>query len=93
MTLMTLLCAPDPLRESGQLLRIDGFASGFVGLTLGDSSLAYPYAELYDRPIILQADREKKMILIWSAYANRAVCRNVSRELRGREKTLGQALA
>lgn len=68
--------------DEAHFLRDDDFV---VGLTMGDSTFAYPYAELFDRPIILQADREKKMILIWSAFANRAMACTISHELRGRD--------
>ena len=43
-----------------------------VGLTFGDDHFAYPYAALFSTPIVIQADHEKRMMLIWSAYANRA---------------------
>ncbi len=68
--------------DEAQFLRDDDFV---VGIRIGDTAFAYPYAELFDRPVIIQADREKKTVLIWSAYANRAVACNVSRELRGRD--------
>lgn len=56
-----------------------------VGLTFADQSYAYPFAALYNAPVVLQSDREKRMMLIWSAYANRAVAMTVDRQVRARE--------
>jgi hypothetical protein len=56
-----------------------------VGLRFGDSSYAYPYSTLYWTPVVIQADHEKKMMLMWSAFANRAVADSVSRDLKARD--------
>jgi hypothetical protein len=56
-----------------------------VGLTFGDKTYAYPYAQLYWSPVIVQSDHEKRMMLIWSAYANRALAFNIHHDLKPRE--------
>ena len=56
-----------------------------VGVTFGDNTYAYPYAQLYWTPVVVQADHEKRMMLIWSAYANRALAFTVHHDLKPRE--------
>jgi hypothetical protein len=56
-----------------------------VGLRFGDSTYAYPYAQLYDHPVVFQSDHDKRMILIWSAFANRAVAQTVTHEIKPRD--------
>ena len=56
-----------------------------VGLSFDNVHYAYPYAQLYSTPVVLQADHEKRIMLIWSAYANRAVAVNVGRDLHARD--------
>jgi hypothetical protein len=56
-----------------------------VGVRFADAAYAFPYSVLYNAPAIVLSDRERRMILIWSAFANRAVAFGVSRELRARD--------
>jgi hypothetical protein len=56
-----------------------------VGLRFADNSYAYPYAELYNNPVVLQSDHDKRMVLIWSAYANRAMAQTVTHEVKARD--------
>jgi hypothetical protein len=56
-----------------------------VGLHFGDSYFAYPYSILFDNPVILQSDHEKCMMLMWSAFANRAVGQTINRDVRARD--------
>ena len=56
-----------------------------VGLSFAGNDYAYPYATLYSSPVVIQADREKRMMLMWSAYANRAVAVTVARDVRARD--------
>ena len=56
-----------------------------VGLRFGDSTYAYPYSQLYDRPVVFQSDHDKRLMLIWSAFANRAVAQTVTHEIKPRE--------
>ena len=56
-----------------------------VGLTFNSVAYAYPYVVLYRAPVVFQSDHDQRMVLIWSAFANRAVAYNVTRELRPRD--------
>ncbi|HET6246679.1 MAG TPA: hypothetical protein VFE47_03190 [Tepidisphaeraceae bacterium] len=56
-----------------------------VGLSFGDDHYAYPYASLFSTPVVIQADHDKRMMLIWSAYANRALAVAIDQELKGRD--------
>ncbi len=56
-----------------------------VGLTFADQTFAYPYSALYSTPVIVHSDRERRLVLIWSAFANSAVATTVSRDIKGRE--------
>jgi hypothetical protein len=56
-----------------------------VGLGFQDDHYAYPYATLFHYPVVAQADHDKRMLLMWSPYANRAMAVNVERDLRARE--------
>ncbi|MBC8107464.1 MAG: DUF3179 domain-containing protein, partial [Anaerolineae bacterium] len=44
-----------------------------VGLTVGDTSFAYPYAALFRSPVVFQSEHERRIVLIWSPYANRVL--------------------
>ncbi|HXE53130.1 MAG TPA: DUF3179 domain-containing (seleno)protein [Tepidisphaeraceae bacterium] len=56
-----------------------------VGLKFGDSAYAYPYSCLYYNPVVIQSEHDRRMMLIWSAFANRAVAETVTRELKARD--------
>lgn len=56
-----------------------------VGVIFNDQPYAYPYAALWAAPVIVQSDRERRMLLIWSAYANAATPLEVSREMKARD--------
>lgn len=56
-----------------------------VGLRFGDNYYAYPYATLYTDPVIFQVDRGRRLLLVWNAFANRAVARVVDKDVRPRE--------
>jgi hypothetical protein len=55
-----------------------------VGLTFGDKAYAYPYAALYSTPVVIHAQHDKRILVMWSPTANRAVATTVKRELRAR---------
>jgi hypothetical protein len=56
-----------------------------VGVIFNEQPYAYPYAALFRTPIVVQSDREKRMVLIWSAFANAATPMEVSREVKARD--------
>jgi len=56
-----------------------------VGLTLDDEAYAFPYPVLFTTPGVIVQNREKKLMLIWSAYANRAVASTVELDVHARD--------
>jgi hypothetical protein len=56
-----------------------------VGVKFGDANYVYRYSTLFAAPVIIQADHDKRMILIWSAYANRALAMPIGHDLRARD--------
>jgi hypothetical protein len=56
-----------------------------VGITLGDQAYAYPYSQLYWTPVVVQTDRDVRVLIVWSAFANSCVATTVSRDIKGRE--------
>jgi len=56
-----------------------------VGLVFADVAYAYPYAALYADPVVIQSDHDQRMILFWSAFANRAQAFEIAHELKGRD--------
>ena len=56
-----------------------------VGVLFNEQAYAYPYAALYRTPVIVQSDRERRMALIWSAFANAATAIEVGREVKARD--------
>ena len=55
-----------------------------VGLTFGDKAYAYPYAALYSTPVVIHAQHDKRILVMWSPTANRALATTVKRDLRAR---------
>jgi hypothetical protein len=56
-----------------------------VGVLFNEQPYAYPYAAPYGAPVIVQSDRERRMLLIWSGCANAAAAMEVSRDLKARD--------
>ena len=55
-----------------------------VGLTFGERPYAYPYAALYSAPVVIHAQHDKRILVMWSPTANRALATTVKRDLRAR---------
>jgi hypothetical protein len=55
-----------------------------VGLTFGDKAYAYPYSALYSTPAVVHAQHDKRILVMWSPTANRAVATTITRALRAR---------
>jgi hypothetical protein len=53
-----------------------------VGVQWGDDAYAYPYDLLFSTPVILQSHHEQRFMLIWSAFANRALALRIDREIK-----------
>ncbi len=62
-----------------------GDADYVVGFEFQDEWFAYPFATLYHYPVVTQSDHDKRMLLMWSPYANRAMAVNIERDLRARD--------
>jgi hypothetical protein len=56
-----------------------------VGVSFAGEKLAFPYGALWTSPLVLHAVHDRRLILMWSPYANCATAYSVSRELRARE--------
>ena len=56
-----------------------------VGLTFDDQAFAYPYNVLFENPVVVHADPPHKLVLLWSAYANRAVALTTDWTVKPRE--------
>ena len=56
-----------------------------VGVRYGENYYAFPYRTLYYAPVIIQNERERRYMLMWSAFANRAVAWHVTRQIQPRE--------
>jgi hypothetical protein len=93
LTLFVHRFAPSRVHEFGMAVEDPPFVPGaqatglrpddyVVGLRLGDTWYAYPYAELFHAPVIVQPGRTERIVLMWSAYANRAVAMHASLEVR-----------
>ncbi len=56
-----------------------------VGLQFGETYYAYPYTILYTTPVVVQPDQSRRMMLLWSPFANRAVAYSIDRQIKTRE--------
>lgn len=70
-----------PAAVAGNFVGDDDFV---VGLTFQGKDYAYPYAALYWTPAVIHAQHDKRVLLMWSAPANRAVAMTVKREVKAR---------
>lgn len=62
--------------------KLDNEEEFVVGLLFNDTAYAFPYRSLYRTPVVQVTDREKRLIVIFSPYANSATALDVSREVR-----------
>jgi len=56
-----------------------------VGLHFEGTAYAYPYHAMYSSPVVFQFDHDKRMVLMWSAFANRAVAYHITHDLYARD--------
>ena len=56
-----------------------------VGVSYAGERFALPYAALYGAPVLVHAEHDKRLMVMWSPYANCATAYSVSRELRARD--------
>jgi hypothetical protein len=56
-----------------------------VGLIDGPDAVAYPYASLYSRPLVVRTDEAEPTLLMWSPFANCATAFRIDRSIRPNE--------
>ncbi len=56
-----------------------------VGLVADEQTYAFPYRQLFSHPVVVLQVREKQVVLMWNAFANRAVARSMGRQVVPRE--------
>jgi hypothetical protein len=56
-----------------------------VGVVFEKEAYAFPYRALYVRPMVVVTDYDKRMLLLWSAGANRATAWSIANDFRPRE--------
>jgi hypothetical protein len=56
-----------------------------VGVVFDDQAYALPYWALWNMPVVFITDYDKRMMVMWSAQANRATAYHVNREFKARD--------
>src|SRR5205823_11754338 len=56
-----------------------------LGLIFNDQAYAYPLGCVYRYPIVMQSDRQHRLLLMWSPRADAAIALTVARELKARD--------
>ena len=59
-----------------------------IGLTFNDQAYAYPFGCVYRFPIVVQSDREHRLLLMWNPRANAAVAVTATRETKARDLSI-----
>lgn len=59
-----------------------------VGVVFNEVPLAFPYAALFNAPLVVHTDRDQRLMLVWNAYANLATAFSVDRSIRAQELDL-----
>jgi hypothetical protein len=59
-----------------------------VGLVFNEQAYAYPYGCLAQSPLVVQTDREHRMLLMWSWRLEKATALRVTRDLKARELSI-----
>ncbi len=58
-------------------------SDAIIGVRFGDINCAFPYAMLFDSPVVVVSDRDRRMVLLYSPFANRMLAYNVTRDVKG----------
>jgi Protein of unknown function (DUF3179) len=56
-----------------------------VGIEFDDQSYALPYQALYSTPVVILNDRDKRLMVLWSPFANVAKAFQIERDIKSRE--------
>lgn len=78
----TFVVLDDPPMATTPFLHDDDWV---VGIDHGGTRVAYPFAVLYHAPVVVRAEGDRRVVLFWSAGANRAVAETADWDLRGRD--------
>jgi hypothetical protein len=81
-----ILDNPPGVRADGASFLRDG--DYVVGIAFSDAAWAYPYAALFTAPVVLQSSHEQRFIVLWSAFANRALVYKIDYEVRFNELSI-----
>jgi len=73
-----------PLVEASSLAAPRG-DEWVVGVVFEKEAYAFPYRALYVRPMVVLTDYDKRMLLLWSAGANRATAWSIANDFHPRE--------
>ena len=76
------LCIDNPTFVSAAEARHVADDDWVIGLEFADGHYAYPYAALFETPVVIHADHDQRLAVLWSAHANRALAVPVGREVR-----------
>lgn len=76
------VCVEDPPFVSVSAARHLADTDWVVALQFEDGHYAYPYAALFEAPVVIHAEHDRRVAVMWSAFANRAVAVQVGRDLR-----------
>ena len=77
--------ADNPQMLSADLVSFVRDDDWVVGLEFGEQSYAFPYQSLYSSPVVIETDRDKRLMLLWSPFANVARAYVIDREIKSRE--------
>lgn len=75
----------DPVFVSAEQANFVSDDDWVVGLIDGDDAVAYPFASLYPAPLVIRPSEERPTLLMWSAFANRALAVQVDRSLKSED--------
>jgi hypothetical protein len=77
--------ADNPPMLSADTVTFVGDDDWVVGVNFEDQAYALPYQSLYSTPVLILHDRDKRMMVMWSPFANVARAYNIDREIKSRE--------
>jgi hypothetical protein len=80
-----MLVVEDPALVDATQASFIGNEDWVVGVRFGEIAYAFPLSALFHAPVILLSDREKRMVLMWSPFANRAMAYEVTRDFSARD--------
>jgi hypothetical protein len=80
-----LFCAGDPPFVSADTQPALASNSLVIGVIVNGQPIAFPCSQLFRAPVVVRTDREKPLVLFWSASANRALALLTDRDVRAED--------